>query len=60
LILELNRAQVPERGMESAGVVDGIDEPGKVGGDVFEGLIGHQVPASTFKVLMNLSALALL
>ena len=34
LILELDWAQIPERGMEFAGVVDGIDEPGKIRGDV--------------------------
>lgn len=42
LILELLRAEIAERGVQSAGVVDLIDEAWKVGGDVLEGLIGHR------------------
>ena len=29
--------------MEPTGVVDLVDEPGKIGGDVLEGLVVHQV-----------------
>jgi hypothetical protein len=31
LIREMNRTRVTERGVELASVVDGIDEPGKIG-----------------------------
>ena len=43
LILELLRAEIAERGVQSAGVVDLIDEAWKVGSDVLEGLIGHGI-----------------
>ena len=43
LILELLRTDIAERGVQSAGVVDLIDEAWKVGSDVLEGLIGHGI-----------------
>src|SRR5262249_42962393 len=43
VVLELGGAQVAKRRMEPAGVIDLVDEAGKVGGDVLEGLIGHRI-----------------
>lgn len=43
LILELLRAEIAERGMQSACVVDLIDEARKIGGDIVESLVGHRV-----------------
>src|SRR6266481_604888 len=43
MILELCRAQVAERGVESSGVVDLIDKAWKVSGDVFESFVIHQI-----------------
>jgi hypothetical protein len=39
LILELLRAEIAERGMQSGGVVDLIDEARKVGSDILEGFV---------------------
>src|SRR5262245_29694565 len=43
LILELLWAEIAERGMEPAFVVDLLDEVGKVLGDVLEAFEGHRV-----------------
>jgi hypothetical protein len=43
LILELQWAQIAERRMKPAFVVDLLDEVGKVLGDVFEAFEGHRV-----------------
>jgi hypothetical protein len=43
LIFELLRAEVSERGMEPLWIVNLIDEPWKVEGDVFEGIVGHGI-----------------
>ena len=43
LILELHRAEIPQRRVQSAGVVDLLDEPGQVGADVLERLVVRQV-----------------
>ena len=43
LILELYRAQIPERGVEPACVVDRVDKAWKIGHDVLEGFVCHQV-----------------
>jgi hypothetical protein len=43
VILELCWAQVAERGVESAGVVDLFDKAWKISGHVFEGFIIHQI-----------------
>ena len=43
LIFELLRAEIAERGVQSACVVDLIDEARKVGRDVLEGLVGHRI-----------------
>src|ERR1700733_6454668 len=51
MILELRRAQVAERGVESAGVIDLIDKAWKIGGDVFESLIIHQIDGLDLKGL---------
>jgi hypothetical protein len=59
LILELLRAQISERRMAPAFVVDIFDEAGKVFGDILEAFVGHRVDRTTFSVFMKLSALAL-
>ena len=43
LILVLRGAEIAERGVEPAGVVDLIDKSWKVGGHVFEDVVFHQV-----------------
>ena len=43
MILELRWAQVAERGVEPPGVVDVVNEAGKIGGDIREGFLVHQV-----------------
>src|SRR4051794_24288098 len=43
LILELHRAEIAERGMKAFAVVDLVEEPRKVGGDVLERLVGGEV-----------------
>ena len=43
LILELRGAQVAERGVEPSCVVDPVDEAGKMGGELLEGFVVHQV-----------------
>lgn len=43
LILELLRTEIAERGAQSTGVVDLIDEARKVGSDIVERLIGHRI-----------------
>lgn len=58
LILDLRRAQISERGVETASVVDLVDESRKIGRDVLESLVGHQIYWFTFRVFMKLSALA--
>ena len=45
--------------MQPAGVVDLIDEAGKVGYDILEAVVGHQVDGFQFSVFMKLSAWAL-
>src|SRR6267154_42313 len=42
MFLELRWAQISERGVESSGVVDLVDEARRIGGHVFEGLVFHQ------------------
>src|SRR6478609_6817774 len=51
MILELCRAWVAERGVESAGVVDLIDKAWKIGGDVFESFVIHQMDGLDLKGL---------
>jgi hypothetical protein len=51
VILELCWAQVAERGVESAAVVDLIDEVQKVGGHALEGFVIHQIDRLDFKRL---------
>src|SRR6478672_9962060 len=51
MILELCRAKVAERGVESAGVVDLIDKAWKIGGDVFESFVIHQIDGLDLKGL---------
>src|ERR1700722_16316402 len=51
MILELCWAQVAERGVESAGVVDLIDKAWKIGGDVFESFVIHQIDGLDLKGL---------
>ena len=43
LILERNRAQISKSGVEPARVVDLVDKARKIGCDIGEGFIGHQV-----------------
>ena len=43
MVLELRWAEIAERGMQPAGVVDLIDEARKVGGHILEGFVVHQV-----------------
>ena len=45
VILELRGAQVAERGVQPAGVVDLVNEAGKIRGDVLERFVVHQVAA---------------
>ena len=42
-ILVLRGAQIAERGVESASVVDLIDKARKIGSDVLESFVGHRV-----------------
>src|SRR5271168_3667733 len=42
-VLELLRAEIAQSGMETASVVDVVDEPWKVLGDVGEGFVGHRI-----------------
>ena len=51
MILELCWAEVAKRGVEPAGVVDLIDKAWKVGGDVFEGFVIHQIDGLDLKGL---------
>ena len=41
VILELLRAEIAESGVQSAGIVDRVDEARKIRGDVGEGLVGQ-------------------
>ena len=50
-ILILRGAEIAERGVESAGVVDLIDEAWKVGCDVFESFVGHEIHGFNLKRL---------
>ena len=43
MIFELLRTEIAECGVQSACVVDVIDEPRKVCSDIFEGLVGHRI-----------------
>lgn len=43
LILELHGAEVSQGRVQLSGVVDFLDEPGKVGSDVLERFVGGQV-----------------
>ena len=43
LLLELHGADVAERGMQAALIVNVVDEPGKLLGDVVEGLERHRI-----------------
>ena len=43
MILELRGAQIAERGVEPPCVVDLVDEAGKIGGDILESIVVHQV-----------------
>ena len=43
LILELYGAQISERRVEPACVVDLVDEVGKIGGDILERFVVHQM-----------------
>ena len=51
LLLELRRAEITERGMQTLRVVDLIDEVRKVGGDILHGFIVHQVDGLDLKRL---------
>src|SRR5580693_9507698 len=51
VFLELCRAQVAERGVESSGVVDLIDKAWKVSGNVVEGFVIHQIDGLDLKRL---------
>ncbi len=42
-ILVLRGAEIAERGVESAGIVDLIDEAWKVSRNVLESFVGHQI-----------------
>src|ERR1700688_4356064 len=43
VVLELGRAQITERGMESASVVNLVDEAGKISCHILEGFVVHQI-----------------
>src|ERR1700686_2860731 len=43
VVLELGRAQITERGMESASVVNLVDEAGKISCHILEGFAVHQI-----------------
>lgn len=43
MILDLLRAERAERGEQSAGVVDLIDEAWRAGGYILESLVGHRI-----------------
>ena len=58
-ILVLHWAQIAQRGMASASVVNLIDEAGKISCSILEGFVGHQIHGFNFSVFMKLSALAL-
>ena len=59
LILELHGADIAERGMKAFAIVNLVDEPWKVGGDILERLVGRQVDGLNLQLFMKLSALAL-
>src|SRR5271156_5601176 len=42
-VLELLRAEIAQGGMETTSVVDLVDDPWKVLGDVGEGFVGHRI-----------------
>jgi hypothetical protein len=42
-VLELLRAEIAQSGVETAAVVDLVDESRKVLGDVCEGFVGHRI-----------------
>ena len=50
MILELSRAQIAERRVQSAGVV-GVDEPREVSADLLERLVSHQIDRLDFERL---------
>ena len=50
-ILVLRGAQIAQRGVESASVVDLVDEAWKVGCNVLEGFIGHEIHSFDFECL---------
>ena len=43
VILELLRAEIAQGGMETASVVDLVDESRKIVSDIFEGFVGHRI-----------------
>jgi len=51
LLLELHGADVAERGMQAALIVNVVDEPGKLLGDVVEGLGCHRIDRLDFECL---------
>ena len=55
LILELLRAQISERRMESAFVVDLLDKVRKLFSDVLEAFEGQRIDRLDFSVFMKLS-----
>jgi hypothetical protein len=48
---------VAERGVQSAGVVNLIDEAWKVSGDVFEGFVVHQIDGLAFAKIIGVNDL---
>src|SRR6516162_1754494 len=42
-VLVLHGAQIAQRGVESASIVNLVDEAGKIGCNVLEGFVGHQI-----------------
>ena len=59
LLLKDGRAQVAEGRMQPPAVVDMVEEAGRVGSDVLEGLVSHRVDRFDLQRLMKLSAFAL-
>ena len=43
VVLELGRAEIAERGMESASIVTLVDEAGKISSHILEGFVVHQI-----------------
>jgi len=51
LFLELHRADVAERRMQATSIANVVDEPGKLFGDVVEGLKGDRTDRLDFECL---------